>query len=359
MALAPVFPAKAAEAAADCSANASAMPVSRIVEVDATGGPLFGALTDELREPSFLKRKEIVLTFDAYCAKAMFFAVGRMAIAYPSTVRDIVARGHTLGSHTYSHPYNLPKMSEDAAKADIERGLAAVSAAAGQPATPFFRFTGLADSPQLLSYLASRHIASFTVDVVTNDSYISDTKRLVQNTIAEVERTKGGIILFHDIKPTTAKALPEILTQLKAKGYKLVHVTAARPSTPTAELVAEYAPKVAKGLRGKQTETAMLPFYGAIPPEKLADDPAATGAMAVTALSPAPRDRNNQAKTGKKAGPASSTQSASASRDRANRATGTPAVPVVIEADAPLSALGGWTTQIKHNPATKTQKPVY
>ncbi len=353
------------------------MPVSRIVEVDATGGPLFGSLTDEVREPNFLKRKEIVLSFDdgpmpwvtksildtldKHCAKAMFFAVGRMAIAYPSTVKDIVVRGHTLGSHTYSHPYNLPKMSEDAAKADIERGLAAVSAAAGEPVTPFFRFTGLADSPRLLSYLATRHIASFTVDVVTNDSYISDTKRLVDHTIAEVERTKGGIILFHDIKPTTAKALPEILSQLKAKGYKLVHVTAARPSTPAAELVAEFAPKVAKALRGKQTETAMLPFYGAIPPEKLHDTSAGTGVMDVTALSPAPRNRNDHLPAlSKKAAPAATSPPASAAADGASRGLVPSAVPVTIKLDtAPSTRDGGWTAQIRHNPASGPRKPVH
>lgn len=345
----------------DCHANADAMPVSRIVEIDASGGPMFGSMTDEIREPSFLKRKEIVLTFDdgpmpwvtrsildtldAYCAKAMFFSVGRMAIAYPSTVRDIVARGHTLGSHTYSHPYNLPKMPAASAQAEIERGLAAVSAAAGRPITPFFRFTGLADSASLLTYLASRHIASFTVDAVTNDSYISETSRLVERTIAEIERTKGGIVLFHDIKPTTAKALPQILARLKAKDYKLVHVTSSRPAVPSAGMLAEFAPKVAKTLRGKEAETAMLPFYGAIPPDKIAPE---LSPVSVTSLAPASADRAAVRPAETK--PAAASR---AGREAAGpRDTGAPASPrhantPIIESDATHSSSGEWTVQIK------------
>ncbi len=66
--------------------------------------------------------------------------------------------------------------------------MAAVSAAAGAPVTPFFRFTGLADSANLISYLASRQMASFSVDAVSNDSYIHDAKALIERTMAEVTR---------------------------------------------------------------------------------------------------------------------------------------------------------------------------
>ncbi len=269
-------PAKAEDA---CATHG--LPVSRIVEVDATGGPLFGSVTRQHREPRFLKPKEVVLTFDdgpmpwvtrsildtldTYCTKAMFFSVGRMAITYPQTVRDIVARGHTLGSHTFSHPMRMPRMDPDKAKAEIEQGLAAVSAAAGAPISPFFRFTGLADSANLISYLSSRQMASFSVDAVSNDSYIHDAKALIDRTMAEVERNHGGIVLFHDIKTATAKALPEILAQLKAKGYRVVQVTSVRPAVPDPQLVAEYAAKVDKALHRTAPENQRLAFSGIKP----------------------------------------------------------------------------------------------
>ncbi len=70
-------------------------------------------------------------------------------------------------------------------------------------------------------YLQQRGIAAFTVDAVTNDSYISSPGRLIDRTLAEIERSNGGIVLFHDIKRATAKALPVILKELKARGYSM------------------------------------------------------------------------------------------------------------------------------------------
>ncbi len=269
---------------AACANPGAGLPVSRVVQIDATNGPMYGTVTRQFHEPSFLKPKEVVLTFDdgpmpwvtksildtldMFCTKATFFSVGRMALSYPATVKDVIARGHTLGSHTYSHPFNMPRMKPDAAKSEIERGLAAVAMAAGKPIAPFFRFTGLADSCRLLAYLQTRHLATFTVDVVSNDSYIHDPVKLADRTMAEVHRQHGGIILFHDIKTTTAKALPFILTRLKAEGYSVVHMVAKRPAEPLADAIAAVAPKLSSARNGEHGGKTLLPFYGAIGPDK-------------------------------------------------------------------------------------------
>ncbi len=220
--------------------------------------------------------RSVLDTLDLYCTKATFFAVGRMAIAYPAMVKEVLARGHTLGSHTHSHPLRMPRLKGPDAIAEIERGIAAVATAAGQPIAPFFRFPGLADSALLLAYLQTRHIASFTVDAVSNDSYIRDPLTLVERTMAEVKRNKGGIILFHDIKTATAKALPIILSRLKEQGYSVVHMTAKDPAVPLAEAIADIAPK----LSPDATQTVAL-------------DRAPDTATRVTTIAPAPRRRFN------------------------------------------------------------------
>jgi peptidoglycan-N-acetylglucosamine deacetylase len=265
---------------------------------------MFGSITHQLHERSFLKPKEVVLTFDdgpmpwvtksildtldTYCTKATFFSVGRMALSYPATVKDIVARGHTLGSHTYTHPFNMPRMNPFQAQSEIEHGLAAVATAAGTPVAPFFRFTGLADSRRLLAYLQARNIATFTVDVVTNDSYIHDPVKLTERTMSEVHRQHGGIILFHDIKTTTAKALPAILAQLKAEGYSVVHMVAKAPAEPLMLEMRDVAPKLALARDGESGSKKTPPsLHGAIGPEK----EIAKSEHELTALAPAPRDR--------------------------------------------------------------------
>jgi peptidoglycan/xylan/chitin deacetylase (PgdA/CDA1 family) len=231
---------KYAAAEPACANPSTALGVSRVVELDTSGGPIYGAATKFVTEQSFLRPKEVLLTFDdgpspavtgsvletlaRFCTKATFFHVGRMAIAYPRLVKRVMAEGHTVGAHTWSHPLSLPRMKVDAARAEIERGFTAITLAAGRPIAPFFRFPGLSDNTELLTYLQHREIATFTVDVISDDSFISSTERLVKTTLARLESRGGGILLFHDIKPQTARALPIVLTELKRRGYSIVHL---------------------------------------------------------------------------------------------------------------------------------------
>lgn len=256
-----------------CKNPAKALGVSRVIEIDTTNGPMFGAVTKRDAEESFLADNEVVLTFDdgpvpwvtgpildtldAFCTKATFFPVGRMAINRPALVKDILARGHTLGGHTWSHPNNLRRLSREKAIDQIERGFAAVALAAGTDIAPFFRFPGLNDSDELLDYLQSRNIASFTVDVISNDSYIGNPQTIANRTLKLTRDRKGGILLFHDLKRPTARALPAILSGLKAHGFKVVHIVPKAPLTPMASVDAELQPLLAKA-----KPSALVPLYG-------------------------------------------------------------------------------------------------
>lgn len=278
-----------ASAAADCPESAKALGVSRVLEIDTTGGPIFGAVTKRDKEPSFLADGEVVLTFDdgpvpwvtqpildtldQFCTKATFFSVGEMALSYPDMTKEVLARGHTVGAHTWSHPNNLKHLTFDKAKDQIERGFAAVSLAAQTDIAPFFRFPGLNDSDELLSYLQSRGIASFTVDVISNDSFIGSPQRLADRTVKQVIARKKGIILFHDLKRPTAKALPAILASLKAHGFKVVHLRAKSPMVPLATFDAELQP-----ILSKAAARNVVPFHGPIPAPRTAEgqDPAMT-----------------------------------------------------------------------------------
>ena len=307
---------KVARSVTACASTSGGLPVSRVVEIDTTSGPLFGDITKQLKEESFLHEKEVVLTFDDgpmpwitssildtlddFCTKATFFAVGKMAIAYPATLRKIVANGHTLGGHTWSHPLNLKRLKLDKAMDEIERGFAAISLASGGNAAPFFRFPGLSDNAAMLDALQKRGIASFSVDVVSNDSFTNNPAKVISTTLATLEHRKRGILLFHDIKPATAKALPKLLAELKQRGYKVVHMRAKKALTPLPELEKDLQPILAKKdpPQGQGVaKAAMMPFFGFIGPQRMAaaavsDEPASGGGVAVQTLAPQPRDRS-------------------------------------------------------------------
>jgi peptidoglycan/xylan/chitin deacetylase (PgdA/CDA1 family) len=217
-------------------ACANTLGVSRTIEIDAKGGPWFGTPQGDR---NFLAPGEVVLTFDdgpsprstrpilaalaAECTKATFFVLGEMAIANPDIIREIDAQGHTIGTHTWSHP-NLKRLSDEKMKAQIESAFNAVETGAGHPIAPFFRYPYLSYTQASAAYLQSRNIAQFAIDIDSFDWRTRNPQSVIRRVEASLNRHGRGIILLHDIHPSTAAAVPGLLALLKAKGFKVVHL---------------------------------------------------------------------------------------------------------------------------------------
>ncbi len=254
---APQPPAAAAKPACE---NPNGIGVARTVEIDTTGGPGFGF--EQYKAYDFLEAKEVILTFDdgpqvgttkaildalqTHCTKATFFSIGKMALGMPDILRDVIKRGHTVGSHTMTHASIRKKKTKQEAIDEIEKGLSAVKRAAGTPIAPFFRYPFLQDSPESLEYLASRNLAVFSMDVDSFDFKFRNAEQMVKDTMAKLDKKGKGILLMHDIQPVTAKAMPGLLDALKAGGYKIVHI---KPKAPAAT-VAEYDALIEKDVKG-------------------------------------------------------------------------------------------------------------
>ena len=230
-----------------CPRGAKALGVARTVSIDTSQGPQFGA---QYKEASFLASGEVVLTFDdgplraytrpilealaAHCTKATFFMVGRMAVADPAMVKEVARQGHTVASHTWSHG-NLQGLTPLKARAEIELGISGVQQALGAPIAPFFRFPYLRDTPFSLTYLQGRHLASFSIDVDSKDYLTRDPAVVSERVLRELASRRKGIILFHDIHASTASALPGLLTALKERGLRVVHIAPKAHAETSAE----------------------------------------------------------------------------------------------------------------------------
>src|ERR1022692_1008468 len=229
--------------------NADALGVSRVVEIDTTGGPGFGF--EHFKAYDFLREHEIVLTFDDgpwpgntervlkaladQCSKALFFPIGKHAGWHPEILKQVVAAGHTVGSHTWSHK-DLSKLTPEEAKNEIEMGIAAVSISLGNtPVAPFFRFPALRHPPEMVKYLGTRNIGIFSTDMDSFDFKIRKPEQVVVSVMTKLEKRGKGIVLLHDFQHPTSLALPELLAQLKAGGYKIVQVKAKAPATTLPE----------------------------------------------------------------------------------------------------------------------------
>ena len=216
--------------------------LSRIVEIDTTGGPGFGF--EHFKQYDFLRDKEIVLTFDDgpwpqntpavlkaladECLKATFFEIGQHAMWHPEITKQVIEAGMTVGTHTWSHKdlaRNPYAKDLEQAEQEIEMGNSAVHmAAAGAPVAPFFRFPDLQHAPQLLTYLGERNIAIFSTDIDSRDFKMHKPEQVIKSVMSQLEKRGKGILLMHDFHKNTAEALPELLRQLKGSGYKVVHM---------------------------------------------------------------------------------------------------------------------------------------
>ena len=216
--------------------------LSRIVEIDTTGGPGFGF--EHFKQYDFLRDKEVVLTFDDgpwpgntpavlkalsdECLKATFFEIGKHASWHPEITKQVIAAGMTVGTHTWSHQdlaRNPYAKDIEQANAEIEMGISAVHmAAGGDKVAPFFRFPALQHPPQLMSYLAERNIGVFSTDIDSRDFKLHKPEDVIKSVMSQLEKHGKGIILMHDFKHYTAEAMPELIRQLKAGGYKVVHM---------------------------------------------------------------------------------------------------------------------------------------
>jgi peptidoglycan-N-acetylglucosamine deacetylase len=234
-------PAVASKPPAPVCANPNGMGIARTVEIDTTGGPGFGS--QHFKTYDFLHDHEVVLTFDDgpwlghtpavlkaladQCLKATFFSIGKHATYYPDILKQVVAAGHTVGSHTWSHTdlqAAVKKGGLEAAEEEFEKGASAVSMMAGAPIAPFFRFPDLRHPPEMLTYLGERNVASFSTDVDSWDFKIKKPEELTRSLMGKLQKAGKGIILMHDFQKVTSIALPQILDQLQKNGFKVVHM---------------------------------------------------------------------------------------------------------------------------------------
>jgi peptidoglycan/xylan/chitin deacetylase (PgdA/CDA1 family) len=237
---------------------------ARVQTVGTRGGLEVGLKTYPRTIP--LADHEVILTFDdgpdatntpkildalhAECVGATFFEIGRNAASLPEIARREVLEGHTVAHHTFSHPQpTLRYMPAEVARADILKGMIAVEKAAygrdftdGEPKeprdlkleAPFFRFPGFADTPDLRAWFAANDVGIFGVDLWASDWIPMSPSDELQLVMRRLEKNgHKGMLLLHDNHPWTAAMVPMLLRELKAEGYRVVHMVAGVGNGPT------------------------------------------------------------------------------------------------------------------------------
>jgi peptidoglycan-N-acetylglucosamine deacetylase len=168
--------------------------------------------------PSPKYTAQVLKILQAYKVRATFFVIGQNVKRYPALTRRIDQRGHSVQSHTWSHP-NLTKVNWSTFKYQIRTTDRSVRAQTGY--TPRCLRPPYGETNRLVARRATtlgKQIKLWSVD--PRDWTRPGKSVIARRVLAKVQ--SGSVILLHDgggNRSQTVAALPTILKTLKARGY--------------------------------------------------------------------------------------------------------------------------------------------
>ncbi|WP_431264165.1 polysaccharide deacetylase family protein [Roseateles chitinivorans] len=172
---------------------------------------------------------EILEILKRYQAPAVFFELGRNLGSVDASgkvkpgpgsevAKRVLAAGHPIANHSFSHgvmsKFELDKVRQEASSTE------ALLDAAGRDGQALFRFPYGARNDAALGAIEALKLRSMMWNVDSLDWSDPIPKSIAARVLGELGKQQRGIVLFHDIHARTVEALPLVLDQLKAEGYK-------------------------------------------------------------------------------------------------------------------------------------------
>lgn len=169
---------------------------------------------------------KVLDALDGAGAVATFFLIGKKAEEHPELVREILARGHAIGLHSYTHDRLFSLRGERRVRRDLERGLAVLEEIAGEP--PVLFRPPIGHTNPIIARVAD------ALDLITIGWSVSGRDGLARARPKDVAQRirrglrDGAIVLLHDAAeradhdPAGVKALPEVLAHIADKQLPIV-----------------------------------------------------------------------------------------------------------------------------------------
>ena len=178
---------------------------------------------------------EILDILKQHNIKATFFVIGREDDASKELYRRIVAEGHTLGMHSYSHKYSTLYASMDSFQEDFSKIQNYLYEVTGQECI-YYRFPGGSsnhvsnvDMREYIRYLNSQGITYYDWNVSSGDatSQAYTPQELVDNVLKDVVKYKTSVVLMHDAetKTSTVKALEPMIEALEKMNAQMLPIS--------------------------------------------------------------------------------------------------------------------------------------
>jgi peptidoglycan/xylan/chitin deacetylase (PgdA/CDA1 family) len=171
---------------------------------------------------------------DAAGAKATFFVIVRKAEAHPELVREMLARGHAVGLHSYAHDRLFALRSEERVRADLEKGITVLEGITSAPVVLFRPPIGHTN-PTIARVVEDLALVTVGWSVSARDGTAGAN---VDRVVARVSGSlhDGAIVLMHDASergthvPVAAEAIERIVAAAREARMDVVPLHAFIPS---------------------------------------------------------------------------------------------------------------------------------
>lgn len=158
---------------------------------------------------------------DEYNVKCTFFCVEFWVNKFPDMVKEIISRGHEIGTHSKTHP-KMSTLNEEKIKEELSSSITAIEKLTNKKVN-LFRAPFGDYNDRLLTVAESLGLYTIQWDVDSIDWKDISADAIVKRVVSKTK--SGSIILCHNNGKNTAKALPYVLSNLIEKGYKFVKIS--------------------------------------------------------------------------------------------------------------------------------------
>ncbi|MFF9498451.1 bifunctional polysaccharide deacetylase/glycosyltransferase family 2 protein [Streptomyces sp. NPDC014656] len=269
---------------------ATSVDKTTVPETLLKGGPIIDARGDRNEHPVSYRvpDRTVVLSFDdgpspewtpkildvlaARDIHAVFFVTGAMTTRHPELIRQIVAGGHEIGVHTFTHP-DLAYQSEARISWELAQtqlalaGVAGVHSALFRP--PYSSEASALDdwNYPVIKYVGSRGYLTAFIDRDTDDWKHPGVDAIVEAAMPR-KPGAGALVLLHDAggdRTETLAALEKIIDRLQGEGYRFATVSEALGATDATVPVDGYRLWAGKGfIWASQAAVLTLPVLVAL-----------------------------------------------------------------------------------------------
>ena len=176
--------------------------------------------------------KEIALTFDdgphektieildvllKYNVKATFFCIGKQIEKHPSVLKRIVAEGHIIGNHSYSHSNSNGFFSSEKIASEIQQTEDLIFQLVHKK-TKFYRPPFGVTNPNIAKAITKTKQTVIGWNVRSLDTVIKSEEAILKRIKKRIQ--PGSIVLLHDTSDKTVKVLEQLLLFLQSQKYQ-------------------------------------------------------------------------------------------------------------------------------------------